>query len=340
MIDLMAERGQAQALEAYVVGAVFNRSGTRVAFGLGDGTVALGQKGAEWPRIAVHDGAVLAITQGVDDGFITGGDDGRLAHVAPDGTMREIARFGSKWVEQVATFADGKGGGLIACAVGRTLHLFDAAGNKLKELAHPSTVAGIAFDPKGKRVAAAHYGGASIWFVAAKTDSPRKLEWKGSHIAISIHPGGDAVVTAMQENCLHGWRLTDAQHMRMSGYPGKTGSLSWTRGGKWLASSGADAIVLWPFSGGGPMGKPPLELAQIPDVICTIVACHPQHDIVAAGYADGTVVMADLVGERVLQVQAPGHGEVSALSWNSSGGLLAFGTEHGYAGVVDLSARS
>ena len=45
----------------------------------------------------------------------------------------------------------------------------------------------------------------------------------------------------MQENALHGWRLSDGQHMRMSGYPSKTHILSFTRNGKWLATSGADA---------------------------------------------------------------------------------------------------
>ncbi len=53
-----------------------------------------------------------------------------------------------------------------------------------------------------------------------------------------------------------------AHDMRMSGYPSKPESLGFTRSGKYLASAGADAIVLWPFFGGGPMGKPPLELAQ------------------------------------------------------------------------------
>ncbi len=338
MSDLLAKRGVSHQLDAYVVGAAFNRSGTRVGFGLGDGCVVVGGLDGEWPRYETHDGGVLAIAAGLDDGFVSGGDDGALARTGIDGTIVAIAKFGSKWVEQVAAFKDA-GGGLFACAVGKNIILFDAAGRKLKELPHPSTVTGIAFDAKGKRVAASHYGGASIWYVAAKTDNPRKLDWKGSHTAISMHPSGDVVVTAMQENCLHGWRLSDGQHMRMSGYPGKTGSLSWTKGGKWLASSGADAIVLWPFTGGGPMGKAPLELAQIPDIICTKVASHPQHDIVAAGYADGTVVMADLVGERVLQVKAPGDGEVSALCWNAQGTLLAFGTEDGLAGVVDLSAR-
>ena len=99
------------------------------------------------------------------------------------------------------------------------MHLFDGGGQKLKEFVHPSAVTGLAFDAKGKRIGASHYNGATLRFVAAKTDTPRVLEWKGSHTGLAIHPDGDAVVTAMQENALHGWRLSDGQHMRMSGYP-------------------------------------------------------------------------------------------------------------------------
>jgi hypothetical protein len=35
--------------------------------------------------------------------------------------------------------------------------------------------------------------------------------------------------------------------MRMSGYPSKTRSFSWSGDGKWLATSGAEAAIIWPF---------------------------------------------------------------------------------------------
>ena len=197
----------------------------------------------------------------------------------------------------------------------------------------------MAFDAKGKRIAASHYNGATLWFVAAKVDSPRKLEWNGSHTGIAMHPAGEAVVTAMQENSLHGWRLPDGQHMRMSGYPAKTEAMSFTRNGRWLATAGADTIVLWPFFGGGPMGKAPMEMAGGDNVICTRVAAHPQAEVVAAGFADGLVVLADLSSERILPVAAPGHGPVSALAWSGDGARLALGTETGFAALVDLSKR-
>lgn len=335
---LLESRGVSRELGAWVVGLAFGRDGS-LGFGLGDGTVRIAQPRdlqAEWTSLAAHDGAVLSFCADARDGFLSGGDDGRLLRTAPDGTVAEVAQLGAmKWVEHVAAHESG----LRAASVGKQLHLFDAKGARLKTLAHPSTVGGVAFDAKGKRVAASHYNGASLWFVASKEDKPRVLEWKGSHAAIAISPDGTHVVTAMQENALHGWRLADGQHMRMSGYPSKTHFLSFTSRGKWLATSGADAVVVWPFFGGGPMGKAPTELAGGDGVLCSAVACHPQHEVVAAGFADGLVLLAEIGSGKVVPVAAPGHGGISALGWNATGTHLAFGTEQGFAGLVDLTRR-
>ncbi len=340
---LLETRGVQRELDAFVVAACFDRAGGTACFALGDGSlrlVAVGEPG-NWRNIAVHDGAALAAApDAASTGFLSGGDDGTFRRVGNDGAVTEIAGFGMKWVEHVASHPGEKGKGLIACAVGKFVHLFDQAGQKLKEFVHPSSVTGLAFDARGKRVAASHYNGATLWFVAAKTDSPRRLEWKGSHTALAIHPDGDAVVTAMQENALHGWRLSDGQHMRMSGYPAKTQALSFTHNGKWLASSGADAMVLWPFFGGGPMGKAPIELAGGDGITCTRVACHPRQEIVAGGFADGLVVLADINSSRIVPVAPPEHGPVSALAWSPDGTRVAFGTETGFASVVDLSKRA
>jgi WD40 repeat protein len=340
---LLEPRGTSRDLGAFVITVRFARDGASAAFALGDGTMHIARTAGtgDWDRIEVHDGAVLSLVADVSQaGFISGGDDGGFRRIAADGAVSEVASFGMKWVEQVASFTDGKAkGSLLACAVGKTVHLFDGTGRKLKEFGHPSSVTGLAFDSKGKRICASHYNGATLWFVTAKTDAPRKLEWKGSHTALAISPDGDAVVTAMQESSLHGWRLSDGQHMRMSGYPSKTVSLSFTRNGRWLASSGADSMVLWPFFGGGPMGKAPMELAGGDGILCTQVACHPQLDMVAGGFADGLVVVADIGSSRILPLAPPEHGPISTLAWSPDGARLAFGTEQGFAAIIDLTAR-
>ena len=340
---LVEKRGVRRSLDAFVVAARFSRDGRTVAFGMGDGTtrlVAVANPSAEWQSVPVHNGATLSLAAGTSPGgFLSGGDDGALRRIAADGEVSDLATFGMKWVEQVATYSQDKGKGLIAAGVGKSVHLFDETGKKLKEWTHPSTVTGLTFDAKGKRVATSHYNGATLWFVAAKVDTPRRLEWKGSHIALAFHPDGEAVVTAMQENALHGWRLPDGQHMRMSGYPTKTTSLSFSKGGKWLASSGSDAMVLWPFFGGGPMGKAPIELAGGDGINCTQVACHPKEELVAGGFEDGLVVVADIGSSRILPVSPPGDGAVTALAWSPDGTQLALGTEQGLAAIVDFARQ-
>ncbi|HVZ08634.1 WD40 repeat domain-containing protein [Rhodopila sp.] len=340
---LLKQRGISRDLDAFVVGVRFSRDGRTVGFALGDGSMRVAKLDdpSAWTSAAVHDGAILDVaTDPTGDGFITGGDDGAVRRVSADGTVSDIASLGAmKWVEHVAGYTLDKTRGLIVASAGKLVKLFDQAGKELKSFTHPSTVTGLTFDGKGKRIAASHYNGVTLWFVAAKTDTPRKLEWKGSHTAVIMHPEGEAVVTAMQENALHGWKLPDAQHMRMSGYPAKTESLSFTRTGKWLATSGADAMVMWPFFGGGPMGKAPLELAGGDGIICRQVACHPKEEFVAGGFADGLVVVADIGSSRILPVAPPDHGPVTALAWSSDGSRLAFGTETGFAALVDMSRR-
>jgi WD40 repeat protein len=337
--QLIKARGNTAELGAHAIAACFDATGTHAAFALGDGTLRLqnvpSSTSIGWTSIAAHNGAVLSLApHPVAPGFITGGDDGRFLSIGVDGNVTEIARFGSKWVEHVASYA-GKTP-LLAAAVGKNLHLFNGKGEPLRTLPHPSTVTGIAFDAKGKRIAASHYNGASLWFTASTSATPRKLEWKGSHTGVAIHPQGEALVTSMQENALHGWTLPEGKHMRMAGYPAKTESFGFTHSGRWLATGGAESTVLWPFFGGGPMGKAPLELGP-GDGIVKRVACHPEHDVIAAGFDTGLVLILDINKEQVLPVCGPGRGAITALTWNPSGSHLALGTESGFAATVDFT---
>ena len=180
----------------------------------------------------------------------------------------------------------------------------------------------------------------TLWFpnMAAK---PEFLEWAGSHLGVIFSPDNKFLVTAMHEPALHGWRLADNRHMRMSGYPGRVRSMSWSAGGKGLATSGADTVIVWPFaSKDGPMGKEPAMLAPLQARV-SAVACHPKQDIMAAGYSDGTVLMVRLEDGAEILVRRNGGAPVSALAWNAKGTLLAFRhgrRRRGPAGTVKRSS--
>jgi WD40 repeat protein len=329
---LVERQGRQWQLGAYIVDAALTEK--TGAFALGDGTLRLlplDPQSEEAPhRVPVHEGACLALARSGRD-FITGGDDGKLRRTSETGASETLLDRGAKWIETVAAAEDGSA---VACTSGRGLFIVPKRGDRL-EYSHASSVTALAFDARGKRLAAAHYNGVSLWWANGRAGQKAEtLSWKGSHISATWSPDGKFIVTGMQEQALHGWRVADRKDMRMSGYPAKTRSFSWSLKGKFLATSGADRVICWPFaSKDGPMGKPPLEVG-LPGPIIRKVACHPRIDILAAGREDGSIVIYRLDQDGVIPVKAAGDGEVTALAWREDGRALLFGTERGAAGIV------
>jgi WD40 repeat protein len=285
-------------------------------------------------RIVAHtNGAALCVAS---DGtrLVSGGDDGRIVEISAEGETRLLAEEAGSWIDAVALRSDGA----LAWTAGRSARV-RLAGGEIKALDLPSTSRGLVFLPKGLRLAIAHYNGATLWYPNASAP-PETLEWKGAHLDVTVSPDGRFLVTSMQENALHGWRLSDKKNMRMSGYPAKTRSFSWSPEGKWLATSGADACILWPFEGkDGPMGAQPRECGVRAGVGVTRVAFHPQAPVVALGYEDGMILLSRIADGSEILVRRPAAGEhakITTLVWDAKGQRLAFGAGNGAAGLVRL----
>ncbi len=316
--------------EAYVTAAVFDRSG-RAAFALGDGTVA-DEQGA---RVAAHAGAVLAAAAHPGgEGVVSGGDDGRLVWTR-GGDATELAQAPGRWIDVVEASPVS---GLIAFAAGREARVLDAKDPAFSTLfAHERGVAGLAFDAKGRRLAAATYGGAALWYARIKDQKPQWLKWAGSHIGAAFSPDGRFLVSSMQENQLHGWRIANGQDMRMGGYPAKVKSMAFVAGGRLLATSGNAAMVVWPFGGSnGPMGQSAVVVGAKVGAMVVRVAGAPDRPLAAAGLDDGRIWAADLRQSGIRWIKAEKGPEITALALSPDGARLAWGDEEGGAGVAVL----
>jgi WD40 repeat protein len=317
------------AAGASVVGAYF--LGSAAVFVLGEEALLFAAGDDEPRRVGVHGGAIL--TAACDgERIMTGGDDGKIVATNGELTTVEIATDPKhRWIDHVAIAPDGT----AAWSAGKDAFV-QFRKSEPRKLEAPSTVGGLAFAPKGLRLAIAHYHGVTLWFPNAEA-APERLEWKGSHVDVTFSPDGRYLVTAMQEPTLHGWRLVDGKHMRMSGYSAKVRSMAWTADGKALATSGAPQLIVWPFQGkDGPMGKQPRMLAPAEHQV-SMVACHPQKEVTAVGYEDGLALLVRMSDGAEVLARRPGGSPVSALAWDSAGTTLAFGTEDGEAGVINLS---
>jgi len=327
-IPSLADRVRPIAVGATVVGAHF--LGRTPVFVLGEEALLFADEQGE-RRVAIHAGGILT---SASDGkrIVTGGDDGQLIATEQSGEHRVLATDDKRrWIDRVALGPDGA----VAWSAGKTAHVLTKKGEQ-RSFDASSTVAGLAFAPKGFRLAVAHYNGATLWFPNAAGATPEKLEWKGSHLGVAFSPDGKFLVTTMQEPMLHGWRLADAKHMRMSGYSARVRSLSWTADGEFLATSGSEQLILWPFDGkDGPMGRQPKILARSQARVA-VVACHPRQPVAAVGYADGVVTLVRIDDGALILVKGEGGSPVSALGWDAAGQTLAFGTEAGEAGALSF----
>jgi WD40 repeat protein len=323
------------AFDAYVTACLFGADGGAI-FALGDGSVRFEAGG----RIDAHDGAILcAAAHPGGEGVVTGGDDGQLMWSKASGAAQvakvQIAKVQGRWIESIAA---SPASGLIGFGAGRELHLRDVADPAFaRAFAHEKSVADVAFEPKGRRVASATYGGAMLWYARIAEQKPIALKWAGSHIAVAFSPDGKFLMSSMQESQLHGWRLADAKDLRMGGYPVKVKSLVFLAKGALLATSGAPGAVVWPFAGAnGPMGKEAAEIGFDESTLVARVAGTPDRTILAAGLEDGRVWACDLRSRRLEPLKAEKGAAITALAVSADGARVAFGDEEGQAGVVDL----
>src|SRR3981189_2731161 len=179
---------------------------TAVFVGAEESAAIAGADG-EISRVDIHGGAILCATS---DGtrIVTGGDDGKVVALNAKGEIAVLATDAKRrWIDNVALHPDGA----VAWSAGKTAFVRGGK-NEEKSFDAPSTVGGVAFAPKGLRLAIAHYNGVTLWFpnMAAK---PEVLDWAGSHLGVVFSPDNKFLVTTMDDPALPGWRLPAKRHM-------------------------------------------------------------------------------------------------------------------------------
>jgi WD40 repeat protein len=320
-----------------------------LAFALGDGTLALAEtslaqrsnrgalsnrgpdvglfkrEAAPLLRIPVHDGMCLTLSADASGGFISGGDDGRLARTSAEGKTEILVDRPGRWIDHVArSAADG-----VVFASGRELTWLE---DVEKPIRLPSLATALALDPTGKEVAVSHHDGVSV---LSRSGKFRRLHWPGYHRTAAWSPDGSYLFTGMQENALHGWRLADGGDIEIGGYPSQPLSLSFVSDGRLLATSGGNRVICWRVGATGGSSAP-IQCGAPSKTPVTKVCAHPRKNLIAAGYHNGAIVLTAPGREDYLILKYPGDGAISALTWTTDGQILAFSTERGQIGWMSL----
>lgn len=267
---------------------------------------------------ALADGPVPLATAG--DDFLAGTGDGTVLRVVRGGSTEALFRLGS--AVQALDHANG-----VTVAA-------DHDGIRLAGHDHLSTralagIRAVALSADGTRVAVAGatdvllLGGDEMVFPVAGAE---RLAWRGDGewLAAALGPAGVALLGA------------DGP-VRLGDFPAPVRDISWSAPAHAFVAGGAFRIAAWDAAT-LPATDRPLVTGQPGLVVVEAVAAHPTRPLVAAGYANGQVVVARIGGRDELLLRQDGAA-VTCLAFSPDGRELAIGDAGGTAAVVGFPSQ-
>ena len=351
LFELLARRW---TVPSPAVGLAFNAPQSRLAAPLADGSIALvdcadreppeGRIGADdsgrrtiAPRRSDPPPATVAAAQGpgaaavcceAGDGFLVAYRDAGLWRLHADGSIVAMAPAASAPLIAVDRCA-ATGTTLIATAAETTLRSDAGA---ITRAPAPAGVCSAALSPDGATLAFGCGGALALAPVAAPDAIGQRFATPGDVGRIVWREDSAFLAAAVESNEL---ALLDVGAQRfgcLAGFPATPRSIAWSRPANALVVSGAYRIAAWaldrpPFDGDH---SGALETGWTGRIVVEHVAAHPSRKFVAAGYANGQIVVAEVGRRDELQLRASGQA-VTALAWSDDGRMLAIADQDSVA---------
>ncbi|UVC12809.1 WD40 repeat domain-containing protein [Mesorhizobium onobrychidis] len=274
----------------------------------------------------------------LQSGFLVGTAPGEAVHLTADGNVMEAL---VKIDGPVVAIDHSPRTAMTAVSNGQDIFLSRGQGDavRLRHGPTPSTDA-LAFSPDGRRLACGRDNGLSIWAVdgdvapireVSFSARPVSIRWSGdgTWLACGLEAGGFALVSA-----------ADGRTDIVEGFPSPVRTVCWSLPENALFASGAFRIAGWS------MTAPPLDgdtsgalaTGRAGLVPVETVAAHPEQKLIAAGYANGRITIAQIGARDELLVRPLGSA-VTALAWSGDGRHLAVGAVDGTAAIVTFPAQ-
>lgn len=354
------------SVDGAVVEVVFNHDDTAAIFRLGTGQVSLASiKDAESPKIRTR--------MDLENGRTTirPRENPVTPLITPQTKARPdfpVARFGSQGfaivdlngaVQQVTaggnvvdrlkpesvdikSMCSSNAGDTLALARQNQITLHDTSDmGVLANLAldHPVNCQAISSDAR----TLAAWGDKKLSLIDLRnpTASPREIECDGDITEISWRKSGSHLSCASADNSFYIVDCTTGASQRVEGYPMAVRNTAFSEPSNALVTSGAFRLAGWDSNDlpANDLPGTPLTTGKPGFVAINTIAAHPERPLVASGYTNGLLTIANIGSEQEMMLHQENATEVSCLCWSKTGEHLAVGYASGKAALITFPAQ-
>lgn len=261
-------------------------------------------------------------------GFAFAKADGRINSLTPGGIAVHIAARASSAITSLVAMPDGK---TVAFAAGDQLHISAANSDSGRVFDLPAPVTVLAISPDGGTLAAAFPGGLACWSLANLDAAPSQIALPGTALGLTWHPSGAWLSAALGTDGFALIQMADKQVQHRGNFPAPVLQTAFGASTDAVVASGAFRLAAWSLQQGESLvtGKAGL-------VLIAAVAASPNRNLVAAGYANGLLSLAEIGRPTEMLLREDTGAGVSALSWSANGSYLAVAGSDGSAALVEF----
>ncbi len=352
LFDLIAREW---AVPSVVNQITFNANSTAVAFACADGAVHLAATADKFspdkrirravdtgrltiaPRDKPHAALKAAdFTDGRSTGVVPLGaasfafakDTGRVNSLSPGGIAVHLPAKAPAPISAVAASPDGE---TLAYACGNHVFVTPAKGDSPQRLDAPDAVTALAFAPDGRTLAAAHGSGLSRWTLGALDKGALHTPIAGHPMDIAWRSDGAWLVT-----CLAGDGLcvvdaaTNAAHLH-GNFPAPVLHAGFGQSTGTVVAAGAFRVAAWALD-----GQTDVKTGKAGLVLIDAVATCPTRNLVAVGYANGLLSLAEVGKPSEILLREDTGAGITAMAWSGNGAYLALAGTDGSAALVEF----